>query len=266
MVEHRSSTRHGRGSDGHHLLRSRSVAAELVRDAGIASTDHVWEIGAGSGRLTAPLAERAGHVVAVERDPILAQGLRRRFGGSRTVEVVEGDALRVALPSEPFRAFGNIPFAVTTPILRRLLDDPETPLVRADLLMQLEAARKRAAVSPSTLLTLGWAPWWEFVLARRIGRLGFEPAPSVDAGLLVVTRREPALLPAADRGGYVRLVRRAFERGSWPVRRSLRDVVPPLAWKRLARERGLEVDATPRDLDVFDWVALFGLSGGAPRR
>jgi len=130
----------------------------------------------------------------------------------------------------------------------------------------IHGARKRAAVSPSTLLTLGWAPWWEFVLARRIGRLGFEPAPSVDAGLLVVTRREPALLPAADRGGYVRLVRRAFERGSWPVRRSLRDVVPPLAWKRMARERGLEVDATPRDLDVFDWVALFGLSGGAPRR
>lgn len=93
MVEHRSSTRHGRGSDGHHLLRSRTVAAELVRDARIASSDLVWEIGAGSGRLTAPLAERAGHVVAVERDPVLAQELRRRFAGSRTVEVVEGDAL-----------------------------------------------------------------------------------------------------------------------------------------------------------------------------
>lgn len=256
MVEHRSSARHGRGSDGHHLLRSRSVAAELVRDAGISRTDHVWEIGAGSGRLTAPLAERAGHVVAVEREAVLAQELRRRFAGSRTVEVIEGDALRVPLPSGPFRAFGNIPFAVTTPILRRLLDDPATPLVRADLLMQFEAARKRAAVWPSTLLTLGWAPWWKFALARRIGRLGFEPAPSVDAGLLVVTRREPALLPATVRSDYLRLVRRAFERGSWPVRRSLKEVLPPLAWKRLARERGLEVDAPPRDLDVLDWVAL----------
>jgi 23S rRNA (adenine-N6)-dimethyltransferase len=234
-----------------------------VRDAGIASTDHVWEIGAGSGRLTAPLAERAGHVVAVERDPVLAQGLRRRFFGSRTVEVVEGDALLVPMPSRAFRAFGNIPFAVTTPILRRLLDDPGTPLVRVDLLIQLEAARKHAAVSPSTLLTLGWAPWWEFALARRIGRLGFEPPPSVDAGLLVVTRREPALLSVTDRDAYVRLVRRAFERGSWPVRRSLKDVLPPMTWKRLARERGLEVDATPRDLDVLDWVAVREAAGRA---
>jgi 23S rRNA (adenine-N6)-dimethyltransferase len=98
---------------------------------------------------------------------------------------------------------------------------------------------------------------------RRIGRLGFEPPPSVDAGLLVVTRREPELLPPTDRGAYVRLVRRAFERGSWPVRRSLKDVLPPLTWKRLARERGLEVDATPRDLDVFDWVAVREAAGRA---
>ena len=258
MVEHRSSARHGRNrSDGRHLLRSRTVAVELVRDAGIGPGDLVWEIGAGSGRLTAPLHERAGHVVAVERDPVLTQELRRRFAGARTVEVVEGDALLVPMPAQAFRAFGNIPFAVTTPILRRLLDDPMTPLVRADLLVQLEAARKRAAVAPSTLLTLGWAPWWDFTLARRIGRLGFEPPPSVDAGLLTTTRRQPALLPAADRAAYVRVVGRAFGRGSWPVRRSLRDVLPPMTWKRLARERGLAVDATPRDLDVFDWVALW---------
>ena len=238
----------------------------MVREASIGSGDLVWEIGAGSGRLTAPLHERAGHVVAVERDPFLAQELRRRFARARTVEVVHGDVLRVPMPSAPFRAFGNIPFGVTTPILRRMLDDPSGPLMRADLLIQLEAARKRAAVAPSTLLTLGWAPWWECTLVRRVGRHGFEPAPSVDAGLLAVTRREPALLPATDRAAYVGLVRSAFERGAWPVRRSLRGVLPPLAWKRLARERGLEVDATPRDLDVFDWVAVWHrCTGRAPR-
>jgi 23S rRNA (adenine-N6)-dimethyltransferase len=248
-------------SDGRHLLRSRTVAAELVREALVGPTDHVWEIGAGSGRLTAPLAERAGLVTAVERDPALAADLRRTFGRSGAVEVLCGDALRVPLPSAPYRAFGNIPFAITTPILRRLLDDPAGPLLRADLLIQLEVARKRAAVSPSTLLQLGWAPWWTFGLVRRVGRLGFEPPPTVDAGLLVVTRREPALLKTVDRPSYVRLVRRAFERSSWPVRRSLHESLPPLTWKRLARERGLEVDATPRDLDVFDWVAVSNVSG-----
>lgn len=236
------------------------MSDELVRQAGFGPTDHVWEIGAGSGRLTEALASRARLVTAVERDPILADGLWRTFAATPTVVVICGDALRVPLPAHPFRAFGNIPFAITTPILRRLLDDPASRVIRADLLIQLEVARKRAAVSPSSLLTLAWAPWWEFTIVRRVGRLGFEPPPSVDAAMLTIVRRTPELLPAGDRVAYVRLVRRAFDRSQWPVRRSLRDELPPRTWKRLARERGVPVDATPRDLDVFDWVAVLGAS------
>lgn len=102
------------------------------------------------------------------------------------------------LPREAWRAFGNIPFSLTTSILRRLLDDPAAGPEGADLLIQFEAARKRAAAHPGTLLSLGWGPWWELTLARRIPRLGFEPPPSVDAGLLVVRRRRPALLSPDD--------------------------------------------------------------------
>jgi hypothetical protein len=29
------------------------------------------------------------------------------------------------------------------------------------------------------------------------------------------------------------------------------------AWRRLARDRGLAYDARPRELDVWDWVALY---------
>jgi 23S rRNA (adenine-N6)-dimethyltransferase len=237
------------------------VSDELVRQAGVGPTDRVWEIGAGTGRLTEALAARARLVTAVERDPILADGLRRTFAATPTVEVVCADALRVPLPEGSFRAFGNIPFAITTPILRRLLDDPTSGMIRADLLIQLEAARKRAAVAPSSLLTLGWAPWWEFAMVRRVGRLGFEPPPSVDAAMLAIVPRTPELLPAGDRAAYVRLLRRAFDRSQWPVRRSLRDELPPRTWKRLARERGVRADATPRDLDVFDWVAVFRAYG-----
>ncbi|MGE5225709.1 MAG: ribosomal RNA small subunit methyltransferase A [Planctomycetaceae bacterium] len=247
----------GSRPDGQHLLRSRLVADELVRDAGIGPTDHVVELGAGTGRLTRPLAERAGRVTAIELDPAFAERLRRAFDGHDHVRIVEADVASVPVPERPWRAFGNIPFGLTAPILRRLLDDVAVGPERADLLLQFEAARKRAAVVPSTLLSLGWQPWWELTLARRIPRLGFEPPPSVDAGLLVITRRRPALLAPSDRVAYLGPLRRAFDRGSWPVRRSLQGALPPMTWKRLARERGLHVDARPADLDVWDWVAVF---------
>jgi 23S rRNA (adenine-N6)-dimethyltransferase len=140
---------------GRHLLRGGSLARELVSQAAIAADDLVFEIGAGTGRITEPLARSAGRVVAVELDPSLAEVLRRRFHDRSNVAVVQGHILQVPLPEAPFRAFGNIPFALTTAILHRLLDDPETALVRADLIIQYDTARKRAAVWPSTLASLG---------------------------------------------------------------------------------------------------------------
>jgi 23S rRNA (adenine-N6)-dimethyltransferase len=244
-------------ASGQHLLRSDRLADELVRHAGIAPGAQVLEVGAGAGRLTEPLARRGASVIAVELDPRFADQLRRRFARDAHVDVVQDDILQVPFPSGRFRVFGNIPFGITTPILRRLVEEPASPMERADLVVQLEAARKRASVWPTTLLSLGWLPWWEFTVVRRIPARAFEPPPRVDAALLVVTRRVSPLLGAEERPAYVALLRRAFEHGSWPVRRSLHREMTGTTWRRLVRERGLASDATPPQLDVFDWIDVF---------
>lgn len=247
--------------DGRHFLRSEAVIAELVRDAGIGPADHVLEIGAGDGRLTAHLARVAERVSAVELDDHLVAMLRRRFEGEFRVEIVHGDALTMPLPAGPFRVFGNIPFGITNALLRRLLDDPAAPVRGVDVLLQFAAARKRADPWPSTALGLSWLPWWEFSLVRRVPRTAFEPAPSVDAAVLTVTRRAPALLDPADRPAYERLVRSAFRFPTWPTGRALQGSLPSAAWRRFARDRGISTGATPRELDVWDWVALFDVVG-----
>ena len=242
--------------DGQHFLRSAHVAAELVRDAGVGPRDLVLEIGAGEGRLTRELSRRARRVIAVELDPACVDRLRATFAGDPTVEIEHGDIRHVALPREPFRAFGNIPFGVTNAILRRLLDDPSGRATRADLIVQFEAARKRTEPWPSTALGLGWLPWWELSIVRRIPRTGFDPPPSVDTAMLRIVRRPDPLLDPRRRRGYVATVRAGFAQPTWPLSRTLRGTVPPMTWKRFARDRGLPRDATARHLDVWDWVAL----------
>jgi 23S rRNA (adenine-N6)-dimethyltransferase len=190
------------------FLASDALAAQLVREANVASSELVVEIGAGTGILTAGLARRAGAVRAVELDPTLAAGLRRRFGGWSNVTVVEGDAVRAALPEEPFRVVANLPFNVTTALLRRLLD-PRNSLVRADLVLQWEVARKRAG-KPRTALSASWAPWWRFRLGRRIPSAAFRPRPAVDAGILIAERRRRALLPPEAYDDYARFARALF--------------------------------------------------------
>ena len=234
----------------------------MVAAAGIARSDLVVEIGAGTGRLTAPLADAADRVVAIELDPGLAGGLRRRFARNPRIDVVEGDALLVPFPDERHRVIGNVPFQITTALLRRVLDEPDSPCVAADLIVQDGLARKRCAMRPCTMLSLSWLPWWRLSIERLLPAGSFEPRPSVDAALLAARRRPHPLLPPTHAGAYRALLRRAFDRADRPVRLTAGPAAP--AWKRLARDRGLAHDARPRQLDVWDWVALFEARYSSP--
>jgi 23S rRNA (adenine-N6)-dimethyltransferase len=250
---------------GQHLLRSDLVARELIEQADIGRDELVVEIGPGTGRLTAPLAEVARRVIAVEIDRRFAGTLRARFDHATNVKIVHGDILGVSLPRTPFRAVGNLPFGATTPILRRLLDDPAVPTTGADLLVAANVARKRASPRPTNLVSLGWQPWWEFRLVRQLPASAFEPRPSVDAGYLAIRRRSSPLLPAQARAAYRAMIAGAFRRGNQPVERAVRSVQPRVISACL-RERGLARGARPTELDVFDWVALFEAAQAGPQK
>lgn len=211
MRERRSRTPRDarRRAYGQNFLASRALAAQLVRDADVRKDDLVVEIGAGTGLLTAELAKHARTVLAVELDTALASGLRRRFAARYDVTVVEGDALRVALPREPFRVVANLPFNASTAILQRLLD-PTLSLQRADLVLQWEVARKRAG-RPRSALSAAWAPWWRFRLGRRIPPEAFRPRPAVAAAVLVAERRRAPLLPPESFEEYGAFVRSLFD-------------------------------------------------------
>ena len=193
-----------------HFLR-RSLAAELVRASGVGPRDLVVDIGAGSGRLTEALARVAGRVIAVELDPGLAAALRRR--GWANVEVVEGDATAMRLPREPFRVVANLPFSRTNDLLHLLLDDPGTPLVRADLVVEWAVAVKRAVPWPSSVSGVVWSATYEISLARRLPPSAFEPPPSVAAGVVVIRRRERPLVPPERLRDFHRFVARGFRHG-----------------------------------------------------
>jgi 23S rRNA (adenine-N6)-dimethyltransferase len=197
---------------GQNFLRA-DLADALVADAACSPGDLVVEIGAGRGACTFALARRGARVIALEKDPAWAAALRRevRRRGLDTVTVVCADAVDAQLPRRPFRVFGSIPFGATTDILRRLLGDPGGALERADVVVQWEVARKRAAIPPSTALSTAWAPWWTFEVGRRIPARAFRPVPRVDAAMLHVSRRRPPLLPVHMAPAYVDFVRRQWK-------------------------------------------------------
>ncbi len=246
-----------RRSHAQNFLRSERLAAQLIAGAEIGPGDLVLEIGAGSGILTRWLAERARRVVAIELDPLWAARLRQEFKGNPRVVIVEGDALRLALPPEPFRVLASVPFNLTTAILHHLLDDPAAPLIRADLIVQWGLARRRTATESGNLLNVTWQPWYEFLLVRRLRAQLFQPLPKFDAGVLAIRRRPAALISQADRKGFVDLVRAGYVRSGARLRRALQDVFTDRQFLRLAGDWGFSPDASARDLDFWQWIGLF---------
>ena len=213
MPGHAARGRRNRRSSGQHFLGSVRLAAQLVTDADVVDADRVVELGAGRGILTGALAGQAAHVLAVELDPKLVRVLARRFATTRNVVVLPADARDVPLPCSPYRVVANLPFGVTSAVLRRLLDAPAGGLRRADLVVQWQVARERVRVDhgpPTDLVGVRWGPWWKFLRGRRLPAGSFRPRPSVDAAVLIVVRRDPPLLPVEWSPRYTNFVTRAF--------------------------------------------------------
>jgi 23S rRNA (adenine-N6)-dimethyltransferase len=232
---------------GRHLLR-RHVAAELARDFRVRNTELVVEAGAGTGRLTRELARSGALILAVELDGDLARRLLRSTGSLPNVYVQAGDGLEAALPSTPFRVVGNIPFGITTRLLRRIVDAPNAS--RLDLITQLEPARKRAAARGNVLSVL-WATTWRLGVRRRVPARSFDPAPSVDAAWLSGHRRGEPLIQPPSRAAFERMVREAFRDAGMPIERSL--ALP----RRVVADTGVDPRRRAVDLTVEEWVRLF---------
>lgn len=219
----------------------------------VAETDGaILEIGAGGGALTAGLAGLGRELTAIDIDERRIAPLRRAHP---TVRLEHADALRHPLAA-PVIA-GNVPFHLTTPILRRLLRRAEWR--HAILLTQWEVARKRAGVGGGTLLTAQSAPWFEFALHGRVPARAFRPAPSVDGGILSITRRGTPLVPVVERHAFERFVGDIFTsrgRGMAAILATVSRTTPRAARRRLAAA-GIHPASLPRDLDAPQWARLW---------
>lgn len=252
----RSRTPHGgRHELGQNFLHHRPTIDRLV--ALVRATEGpILEIGCGDGALTYPLARLGRDLVALDIDSRRVSRLRAQLP---SVTVRHADAL--GFPLDRPVVVGNVPFHLTTPILRRLLRSPGWR--DAVLLTQWEVARKRAGVGGSTMMTAQTAPWFSFGLDRRVPARHFTPMPSVDGGILTVERRVRPLVPVRERAPYEQFVRAVFTgRGSGLeqilVRASGR---PPRAVARALGGAEVAKGALPRDLVPSQWASLWGALG-----
>src|SRR5918993_4139306 len=144
---------------GQHFLSDPRLLSRIADALAAGPGDTVLEIGPGLGGLTAPLSERAGRVIAIEKDRDLVPHLRSRFSN---IEVIEGDAREAdwhgiaQTHGGRFLVTGNIPYNITSPLLDKALLPPRPS--RIVFLVQKEVADRvaaRAGTEAYGALTIG---------------------------------------------------------------------------------------------------------------
>lgn len=241
---------------GQHFLRPASVE-RLVRLIGPQPDEHFLEIGPGKGALTLPLAARAASVTAVELDTRLARELVARVPAN--VHVVEGDALAVDLAAHVpagGRLVGNLPYYVSSPLLRRALE-LRGHVTDAHFMLQEEVARRVASPPGSKeygILSVLAALLAEVDVPLRFPPGAFEPPPKVSSALLRL-RFLPA--PRFDVGSlpaFERLLKAAFARRRRTLENNLQDSYANL--KNYLRFVNIEGSRRAETLSVGEFAAL----------
>lgn len=183
---------------GQHFLIDRAALAAIVGAAEIRPGDQVLEIGPGLGVLTGALLEAGASVRAIEQDRRYLSYLEERFRahGSR-FRVTHGDASRLpwqdVLDSGPWKLVSNLPYAITSLVLRVGLWSPSLP-EKIVVLIQREVAERATsfandvaghAKEKTSLLSLMVAlATTERRIVKRIPPGAFFPPPKVESAIL----------------------------------------------------------------------------------
>ncbi len=258
---------------GQHFLASAAWRARIVRAVAPQPEDTWVEIGAGAGEMTATLAPGVARLVAIELDDRLIEKLRRATTRFKNVQIVAGDVLALdlgELGGPRFNVYGNLPYYITSPILRRLFD-LASQIEEIVVVVQLEVA-ERLAARPGRR-----AYGYLSVLAQfytrpeilfRIPPGAFRPAPRVSSALVRLRMEgERRALALGDEKAFLAFVEAAFAQKRKTVRNNLRAILPAAEAARALGEAGISPRARAEELTIAQLAELYRRAGSraAPR-
>ena len=242
---------------GQNFLRNRGAVEKIVAAVEPSPNDVVLEIGPGEGVLTEKLLALPNRVIAFEIDPDLAARLRAKYGDR--LELRNEDAVDAPLPETPFRAVGNLPYNVGTPILRRVIADPHCR--RAVFMLQKEVAERIVAKpgsEPYGYLTLYVQAYASAKSIMTLEPKSFYPPPKVRSAVVVLDPRDPGL--SSPRDEVLDLVSTSFRMRRKKLVNNL------VGWRSLTRDQvlaamngaGIHEDARAETLSLEEFDRLAG--------
>ena len=261
---------------GQNFLADRHAANRIVDALGDVSDRLVLEIGPGKGALTDTLAQRAGRLIAIELDRMLATELRYKYSRHPNIEILEGDILKIDFrtvlnrtigplndlrPVKPSRArvVGNLPYYITSDILLHLFEfhDQFDVIV---IMVQREVADRIAARPGSRDYGLLSATVQLYCKVENLFSLppgAFSPPPKVHSSVLRLTiapRFEELQIEPVD---FIAFLKSAFAMKRKTLLNNLKETYSQETIKTALQQGGLRPDVRAEAVRLDEMAALF---------
>ena len=254
---------------GPNFLLDPNLLNAIARDAEVGPGDKVIEVGTGLGFLTRALLATGASVSSIEVDRRLHELLKEQLGEVEGLELIRADALSgkhslspefiaAAGDEEPWHLVGNLPYAISGPLLAECAGALNPPRTMTVLVQKEMADRVCAGVEDSSWGLLGLRVQMSYRVRqlRTVGGAHFRPRPKVESGLMRLERREDA--PSHElMARVVSLTGAIFSRRRQVIRRVLGDVMGDRE-EALALLEELEIPSQTRvqALNEREWLLL----------
>lgn len=243
---------------GQHWLVNAGSLRAMISAGEVTSGDEILEVGPGLGALTEILLEAGANVTAVEYDKRLIDGLESKFGDKLTLK--ENDILQFDLSTMPqgYKVVANIPYYLTSKLLRNLLEAKNPPALIA-LLVQKEVA-ERIAAKPGDMSILGVSAQFyaDVELREVVPAKFFDPAPKVDSRIIKLKPRSKKLFDV-DEKKFFTLVKNGFGEKRKKLANSLAGGMGITKEKsrELVESAGFNPNIRAQELSIEQWYELY---------
>jgi 16S rRNA (adenine1518-N6/adenine1519-N6)-dimethyltransferase len=250
---------------GQNFLADPAALDHIIQAAEIPPGSTILEVGPGLGSLTRYLAQVARRVVAVELDASLIPPLEHVLSGLPNVEIIHADILKIApadfIFEENYLVVANIPYYITSNLIRHLLEAPLKPS-RIVLTVQREVAERiTAAPGDMNLLALSVQVYGKPKVTLRIPAGAFYPPPTVDSSVVRIDLYPQPLISPAQLDIFFRLAKAGFGQKRKTLRNSLSAGLnwPVERTAQLLLKSGIDPQRRAETLALQEWKTLVEL-------
>ena len=247
---------------GQNFLQSAEIRDRILESFGDLKDKNILEIGPGLGFLTNKLVAKKANLTAVEMDDRAVEMLTKDFEHRDNFHLIHGDFLKQDLdmifPKETYSIIANIPYNITSPILKKVLANTKNKPETMTLMVQKEVAEKICKpknVKPwkRSILSLSVEIFAEAELLFGVGRENFSPVPRVDSAIIRITTRPEPLVSAETEQDFFTVVHAGFS----SKRKKLGNVIGSFFGVEAHKLLG-DIDSNRRaeTLEIEDWIQI----------